>query len=275
MKKLLLCIGLLGYGACHPDDSELIPIENVPAPHFDNIWQPTPGTTFEWQLSESVNADIVAAVYDIDAFEATAAQVDSLHRLGRKVIAYLSVGTLEDWRPDADQFPSGIVGKKYDGWKGERWLDVRQIDQLAPMLRARLDMIKNKGFDGVEPDNLDGYEAKSGFDMQAAHAVAFCRWLSVQAHERGLSIGQKNVPELTPYLIDYFDWALTEDAYAQSWIQELLPYVDQDKAVFAAEYTDEIKEADFLSNVCPKADKDRISAVLKTRDLTSWGRRCK
>ncbi len=49
-----------------------------------------------------------------------------------------------------------MLGKEYEGFPEERWLDIRRIDLLAPILRARIDACRAKGFDGVDPDNLNG-----------------------------------------------------------------------------------------------------------------------
>ncbi len=38
-------------------------------------------------------------------------------------------------RPGADQFPAEIIGNEYEGWPGEKWLDIRPIDMLALILR--------------------------------------------------------------------------------------------------------------------------------------------
>ena len=53
--------------------------------------------------------------------------------------------------------PKRVLGRDYCGWPGERWLDVRQLDALAPTMEARMDVRKEKGFDAVEPNNMDGY----------------------------------------------------------------------------------------------------------------------
>jgi hypothetical protein len=55
-----------------------------------------------------------------------------------------------------------VIGNDYEGWPGEKWLDIRQIDQLAPIMRARLDACRAKGFDGIEPDNIDEYTNDTG-----------------------------------------------------------------------------------------------------------------
>jgi hypothetical protein len=40
----------------------------------------------------------------------------------------------------------------------ERWLDIRQLSILAPLMLARMQVCKDKGFDGVQPDNLMVYQ---------------------------------------------------------------------------------------------------------------------
>ncbi|HZZ00980.1 MAG TPA: endo alpha-1,4 polygalactosaminidase, partial [Candidatus Baltobacteraceae bacterium] len=70
----------------------------------------------------------------------------------------VDAGTWEKWRPDASQFPKSVLGLPDGGWPGERWLDIRQTSVLEPIVNKRLQLCKSKNFDGVDPDNLDGYE---------------------------------------------------------------------------------------------------------------------
>ncbi len=149
-----------------------------------------------------------AKVIDLDMFETSAIRVANLKAHNKKVICYISFGSWENWRPDKGKFPASVIGKKYDGWAGERWLDIRQIAILAPIFEARLDKCKAKGFDAVEPDNLDAYENDTGFNITKADQLTFINWLADAAHARGLSIGLKNVPEFAPQVVAKFDWAL-------------------------------------------------------------------
>ena len=55
-------------------------------------------------------------MYDIDLFDNDASVVAALHAQGRKVVCYISVGTWEDWRPDAGDFSAPVMGKGYEGW---------------------------------------------------------------------------------------------------------------------------------------------------------------
>ncbi len=248
----------------------------APAPEPNTVegnwWQPAVDTTWQWHLLDlPIDTSIEAEMYDIEMFDNDAETVANLHTQGRKVVCYISVGSWEDWRPDADQFPASVIGNDYEGWAGEKWLDIRQIDLLAPIMQARLDECRAKGFDGIEPDNIDSYTNDTGFPLTYADQLAYNIWLAEAAHTRGLSIGLKNNPDQVADLLPYFDWALTEDCFAEEWCEEMLPFIEADKPVFAAEYTDTgITTARF----CPKAQALKINAILKHRDLDAWLETC-
>ena len=235
------------------------------APSRAEIWQPAPGTTWQWQLSgEPIDQSFDVEMYDIDLFESDAELVTALGQGGRRVVCYLSAGSWEEWRPDAGQFPATVIGKDYEGWSGEKWLDIRQIELLAPIMRGRLDQCAAKGFDGIEPDNIDGYQADTGFPLTYEDQLRYNIWLANEAHVRGLSIGLKNVPEQVDDLLAHFDWALTEDCFDQGWCGELLPFINAGKAVFAAEYTDTGVD---LDQACRRAKELKISLIMKDREL--------
>ena len=197
-------------------------------------WRPAVGTTWQWQLGGAIDSSFDVDMYDVDLFETDVNTVQVLKDQGRAVICYISVGSWEDWRPDAGHFPDEVIGKAYAGWPGERWLDIRQIDLLAPILRARLDECVAKGFDGVEPDNIDAYTNKTGFPLSFSDQLTYNIRLAQEAHARGLSIGLKNDSEQVSDLLPYFDWALTEDCFDQGWCEEMLPFIQAGKPVFAA-----------------------------------------
>ncbi|MBI5915126.1 MAG: endo alpha-1,4 polygalactosaminidase [Bacteroidetes bacterium] len=268
LRFLFLLLSTLLF-SCGKDEEPTDPAEG-------DWFKPAPGLTFDWQLDEvGTEAEFDVQVVDLDAFTTPKEVVDKLHSQGKKVVAYLSVGTVEDYRPDAGDFPASVIGNDYDGWEGEKWLDIRQTDKLAPVLRARLDMARHKGFDAVEPDNIDGFEnPATGFDLSESDAKAFCLWLIEEAHGRGLSIGQKNATGLAPDLVGRFDWLLTEDAYADDFYQDAKVYIEHGKAVFFTEYTDRMTEQDFMINVCPLAMEQHFSAILKDRDLTAGKTSC-
>lgn len=256
-------------------ESTLMPSTTQPST-FDlqpstNWWHPTAGLTWQWQIgNDDIDTSIEADVYDIDLY-VDQAIIDELHAKGRKVICYISVGSWEDWRPDKDQFPAEVLGKDYDGWKGERWLDIRQIDKLAPIMLARLDLCQAKGFDALEPDNMEIYTNDTGFPLTYADQLKFALWLADEAHKRGLAIGQKNASDQVKELVNIYDFAITEDYFYYDETEKMLPYIEAGKPVFAAEYTD--LPGDFNA-FCKKSKQLNFSTILKQRGLDAWIQTC-
>ena len=237
-------------------------------------WQPSAGLSWTIQFSGEIDTGLPVDVYDLDGFDTSAETVAMLQERGSRVLCYISTGTWEDWRPDAGQFPQDIIGNSWDEWDGERFLDIRQLDVLAPLLEARIEMCRDKGFDGIEPDNIDTFqngEDVTGFDLTRQDQVRFNRWLAGAAHERGLAIGQKNIPELTADLLDAFDFAVTEDCFADDWCEDITDYIGQDKPVFAIEYTDRMPD---LAAFCPDAAALGFSVILKHRELDGFRQDC-
>jgi hypothetical protein len=225
------------------------------------VWQPAPGTTWQWQLTGTINTSWDVQMYDIDLFDAPQTTIDDLKAAGRVVICYFSAGSYEDWREDAADFPAEVLGNDLDGWEGERWLDIRRLDLLGPIMSARLDLAVTKGCDGVEPDNVDGYTNNTGFPLTYDDQLTYNRWLATQAHNRSLSIGLKNDLDQIPDLVDDFDWALNEQCFYYEECDLLLPFIEAGKAVFGVEY-----EGD-PAVYCPQAIEMGFSWLTKTYDL--------
>jgi hypothetical protein len=247
-------------------------------PLASSAGNPNPGfpgpdrLTWDIQLSGIALDDLPPVdVVEIDGFDATSDDVATLQAAGITVICYINAGAWEDWRADAAAYPDDIIGASYPGWEGERFVDIRRLDLLGPILAARLDLCAEKGFDAVDPDNVDTYLAETGFPLTEADQLAFNRWLANEAHTRDLAIGQKNVPELAPALVDDFDFAVTEDCLVDGWCDELHPYADAGKPVLMIEYTD--RDLD-LDDLCTLATGTFGAVVIKHRDLGAWSAHC-
>ncbi len=247
---------------------------SAPAPvSCPGCWHPPLRTSWNWVLSSVPKAPFrTVSMYDVDGFNATSADVAALHASGIKAVCYLSAGTYENWRPDASQFPGSIVGSQ-NGWPGEKWLDIRDVQKSGSALRrimdTRLDMCKQKGFDMVELDNVDGYSNSTGFPLHDDDQIYFNATLANDSHSRGLSVLQKNDNEQIPALLRYFDGALNEQCNqykecttAQNGSYGLDQYVAAGKPVFQAEY--KLTTSQF----CSKDNAGNFNGVRFDIDLT-------
>jgi hypothetical protein len=231
-------------------------------------WSPGPRTTWQVQFSGRLNPSIDATAFDIDMFDTAASTVSALHARGRRVVCYINAGAWEDWRPDAGRYPDKVKGRALDGWPGERWLDIRRIDVLGPIITDRLDMCRAKGFDGVEFDNVDGYSNRTGFALTRADQLAFDRWLAARAHERGLAVGLKNTLSLAEELEPHFDFAILEQCFQYRECGLAAPFIEAGKSVVDIEYG--LKRGQF----CAKAANLGIVAMRKHLSLDAWRRPC-
>ncbi|KOG86154.1 endo alpha-1,4 polygalactosaminidase [Streptomyces varsoviensis] len=240
------------------------PRQASPAGHR---WQPEPGTAWQWQLDGRVDTSVPVPVYDIDGFENSARTVAALHARGAKVICYLNVGAWESFRPDHAKFSEKLLGAN-NGWGGERWLDIRRPDRLRPMMAARMDMCRKKGFDAVEPDLTEAYRNRTGFTVTAAQQLAYNRMIAGLAHERGLSVGLKNDVDQIPQLVGDFDFAVNEECAQFGECAALRPFIEHGKAVFHVEY--KLEPGEF----CDQSKRLGLSSMQKRLKLDAWRRPC-
>ncbi|MDX6608343.1 MAG: hypothetical protein QOF85_268 [Solirubrobacterales bacterium] len=225
-------------------------------------WHPAPDSApWQWQLQGKIDTSVAATVYDVDGFETSPRVVRQLHRQGRHVVCYLDVGSWESYRPDAGSFPRAVLGRRYEGFPDERWLDVRRFRLFAKALEHRFGICARKGFDAVEPDNLGGWENATGFPIGAAAQLRFNRWVARQVHARGMAVALKNDGRQTKQLLGDFDFAIVEQCFQYDECGLYEPFVRKGKAVFEAEY--ELEPALY----CDAANSLGFSAIGKSYDL--------
>ncbi len=227
----------------------------------------SPGTPWHLQLSGKLQEKSWAQVYDIDLFDTPTSTIQSLRSRGKIVHCYFSAGSYEDWRPDKSRFPSSVLGKAMDGWPGERWVDVR-ASGLRTVLLARLDLAKSKGCSGVDPDNVDGYGHDTGFPLKQSDSVNFLRWLSTEAHARGLTVGLKNGIEILSQVASAMDWAINEQCNEYSECSQYRAFIASGKPVFNVEYTGT------LSSICSRTKPLRISTIKAPLSLNGPSQPC-
>ncbi len=227
-------------------------------------WIPAAGTTFYWDLQNAPpdNTRNVGA-YDIDGWGNDAKETAALHARGIKVVCYMDAGTYEPGRPDSSQFPATLKGAKVAGWPGELWLDVRpsgpNYAALQGIMSARFKACKDKGFDAVEPDNIDSYQNKPGFSTTAADQLTYNKWIATTVHGLGMAVFQKNDLDQVAALEPFYDGILDEECNKYSECDTLAPYVKAKKPAWDAEYQD---EGESTSSFCAADVKAGIAGAL-------------
>ena len=202
-----------------------------------SYYKPTLNDTWQWQLQGELNSSYAVNIYDIDLFDSNLSLINTLKEDGKKVMCYFSAGSYENWRDDKDDFLSEELGNNLDGWEGEKWIDVRS-QNVRNIMKRRLELAVQKGCDGVETDNVDGYttDNNSGFDFTATDQIDYNKFLATYAHELGLFIALKNDLNQIEALVDYFDLSVNEQCFQYDECNLLSPFISQNKPVFNAEY---------------------------------------
>ena len=231
-----------------------------------SIWSPAPSTEpWQLQLQGKVDLSVEASVYDVDGADTPARKVAKIHARGARAVCYFSAGSYENWRDDRRLFPEGVLGKPLEGWPGERWLDVRRRDALLPIMRDRMERCARKGFDAVDPDNVDGYQNRTGFPLSPRDQLRYNRALAREAHALGLAIGLKNDLGQVPQLVGDYDFAVNEQCFEYDECGRLQPFIRAGKAVFNVEYG---------RLRCDRSRSLHFSSIRKRLSLRRWRRTC-
>ncbi len=227
-------------------------------------WRPSVREPFDIQLTSPFQLGRKTALIALGAVETSAARLQDLQSRGVHTACVINAGAWENWRPDSGAFDKRLVGTPTTGWPAERWLDVRALDALGPVMARRLDLCRDKGFDAVLLRNLDGYRHRSGFPLSAKDQVAYNRMLAQAARERGLVVGLMNTGDLAAELVDSFDYAVSEGCFEDGDCEEYLPFKRADKPVFVVEYTNLQRKID---RYCAEAAELGMQLVFKAKSL--------
>ena len=227
-------------------------------------WRPSPRDLFDIQLTAPFQTARKADAIAMGGVETSPTRLQELQSRGVRLICVINAGIWENWRPDSGAFDRRLIGNTVSGWAGERWLDIRALPALQPILARRLDLCRDKGFDGVLLRNLDGYQNSSGFPLSAKDQLAFNQWLAAESRSRGLAAGMMNSGDLVPELVDNFDYAVSDTCLEHATCGDFLPFRRADKAVFLIEYTNQQRRMDFSCTAA--ADLD-MPVIFKTKSL--------
>jgi hypothetical protein len=233
---------------------------NIPSWHIQ--FNPTP---------ENPAADV--QYWNLDLFDVPNVTMQELKSQGVFVICYFSGGSWEDWRPDAGEFPQECLGNS-NGWPGEKWLDTR-CPEVRQIMVERMSLGIANGCDGFDPDNMDGYQANTGFDLTEEDAVDYYGFLADYAHNQTKKIGLKNALLIIPDVLDNLDWEINEQCYQYNECNLLQPVLDAGKPVFHIEYPIGGQTHEELADeICNQSNQAGLATLIKNQQLDEFEISC-
>ena len=232
---------------------------------------------WDWQIGAGSVANITVAsgvtLIDIDGFNTTAAKVAEFKQQGIYTVCYINAGSYQPGQPDSSQYPDYLKLQADPNWPGEYFLDVTDVFKpnsvLAALLSARFKMCKEKGFDALEPDNLQNDVNVSGGRITKQQQIDFNGWVADTAHAYGLAVFQKNGPDNVllkdrtgKMMVEKFDGILNEQCQETNECAALAEYPKRGKLALNAEY----KIA--LTLDCALSNSLQINSIKKDLGLT-------
>lgn len=114
-------------------------------------------------LDELVEAPHEAAVIDLardggaDYFSRD--EITELKDSGKQVFSYFSMGSIEKYRPEYDEVAdTDLILNRWDDWPDENFVKYWEADWWELVVRPRLDLSLEAGFDGAYLDVPNAYE---------------------------------------------------------------------------------------------------------------------
>ncbi|CAG9946716.1 unnamed protein product [Clonostachys rosea f. rosea IK726] len=235
-----------------------------------SVWQPAPGTSWDIQLSEELKVDLNSPtlpnnveVIDIDLFTNTGntftnpddSKIKALHAANKK-------------------------GSGLNGWPDETWLNLKS-ENVANIMRDRIALAAKVGCDGIDPDNMDGYDNENGIGLTKQDTIDYFKnVLSPAAQQHGLALGLKNSINIIPDVLPVTQFVVTEQCAEYSECDKYQPYITAGKPVFQIEYpmgesssATKSLAVDSTNTFCA-AQANGFSTVLKLLSLNSWVQTC-
>jgi len=164
----------------------------------------------------SFDLAVVDLARDAGSSYFTAQEIAAVKASGKIVLAYFSIGSIEDYRPELPLVPLDIILGPVDGWPQERY--VKYWDpRWWPIVQGRIDQALNAGFDGAYLDLIFAYEdipanaAGTNREDLARKMVALIVQISqyAKSHNANFKIMPQNNPEL--YTWSYWNSVPNQD----------------------------------------------------------------
>jgi uncharacterized repeat protein (TIGR01451 family) len=275
-----------------------VTVQNPPTPGTINL-PPTGKIGWDWQIGASGDSNVTVpagvTLLDLDGFNISASKIASLKAQGVYTVCYIDAGSYEDGRPDSSLYPAYLKVYKDTQWN-EWFLDVKDVFRpiqpagtqlvnnqwvdasgkplaglptagaFGPLLEARFKMCADKGFDSLEPDNLQNDE-NAGGKVTLQEQLDFNGWVADTAHKYGLAAFQKNGPDKIllkdktgKMMVEKFDGILNEECQQYGECGPLAEYVKRGKLALNTEYSGTLD--------CTLSNSLVMNSILKDLGLT-------
>ena len=175
-----------GVTACHSP-----PASPAPAPSA-TVVPPTPDAPFDYQIGGAYSNPAVAVVSRDRQAEADPElyNICYVNAFQTQPIA----AEVTDWRARGLTLRNAQGAEVIDGQWQEILLDITteaKRQAVAEVVNGWIDGCADRGYQAVEPDNLDAFARSEGL-IDLDDTMAYLRLLITHAHSRGLAIAQKN-----------------------------------------------------------------------------------
>jgi len=189
------------------------------------------------------------------------------------VVCQIMTGAIRLTDPDASKFPGyeanppnrpdPIAGGSVIGWSitdtdpNERWINIHDDARaiVAPLIAKRIELARTIGCDAIaaEHNDLPLYEGSSDHGFAPVSYNEYASWigeLSTRSHDARISFGLRNGSSLsidddTPAgkISQMCDWLMEDRCAEAGFCDQVQPFINRSKAVFAVEYDKNIEDA--------------------------------
>lgn len=189
---------------------------------------------------------------DLDEFSSN--DIVALKQNNSSIYAYLSVGSLENYRSYYSEFRD-ITFMDYDNWPNERWVDVSNPLWQSHIL-SEANRLKDLGADGIFMDNFDVYyiasEEYEGSDINKEDIYRGCLKMLNDLSSTGLKLVINSGTDFLERMYDENKLELKKiDVYAQETVFSKID--DYDDNVFSKQTNEEkqyyLSIINFMKNI--------------------------
>jgi hypothetical protein len=197
---------------------------------------PSADVAWRARLNGAIDITQPADLFYLDVDLQDEADLAELRATGRHYLCYLSAGSHESYRADADAFPERVKGLALANFDDERWLDVRD-PAVRQIMQRRISDLAKKGCSGIPPSSLDVHAVETGFALTPADAVDYASWLAERIHAAGMAAGLTS--SLAGELSPLYDFGLAIDCMNGTQCSEYGAFTQRGKPVLHVEYGSE------------------------------------